>query len=65
MPCLCQGLNFSTISAVSGVGLRVASSRRTPTEIAEATHFPSENTTCSKVTDALDGLVVRTPEKQA
>ena len=33
------------ISAVSGAGLRVASSISTVTARAEATHLPSENTT--------------------
>jgi hypothetical protein len=33
------------ISAVNGVGLRLASSIRTLTDRAEATHLPSENTT--------------------
>ena len=40
-----QGWNFSRISPVSGVGLRVASSSNTDTDRAEATQMPSENTT--------------------
>ena len=53
------------MSAVSGVDLWLLSSISTEVVCAEAMHLPSENTPWSKVTDALDGLVVSTPERQA